>query len=84
LDLRILVVDDASPDGTGAIADELAKQNPRVRVIHRAGKEGLRSAYLTGFASLWTMERKPLPKWTRTFRMIPLKTRGDGFAFGEL
>ena len=49
LDLRILVVDDNSPDGTGAIADELAKQNQRVRVIHRAGKGGLRSAYLTGF-----------------------------------
>ena len=49
LDLRILVVDDNSPDGTGAIADVLARKNPRVRVIHRAGKEGLRSAYLTGF-----------------------------------
>ncbi len=49
LDLRILVVDDNSPDGTGAIADNLAK---RIRVcarFHRAGKEGLRSAYLTGF-----------------------------------
>ena len=40
LDLRILVVDDNSPDGTGAIADELAKQNPHVRVIHRAAKKG--------------------------------------------
>ncbi len=49
LDLRILVVDDNSPDGTGLIADKLAKQDPRVRVIHRTGKEGLRSAYLTGF-----------------------------------
>ena len=49
LDLRILVVDDNSPDGTGAIADELAKKNPGLRVIHRARKEGLRSAYLTGF-----------------------------------
>ncbi|HEY9152998.1 MAG TPA: polyprenol monophosphomannose synthase [Anaerolineales bacterium] len=49
LDLRILVVDDNSPDGTGFIADELAKRNPLIHVIHRAGKEGLRSAYLTGF-----------------------------------
>lgn len=49
LDLQILVVDDNSPDGTGAIADNLAKQNPRLRVIHRAAKEGLRSAYLSGF-----------------------------------
>lgn len=49
LDLRILVVDDNSPDGTGAIADNFAKKDSRVRVIHRANKEGLRSAYLTGF-----------------------------------
>ena len=49
LDLRILIVDDNSPDGTGAIADNLAKKDSRLRVIHRAGKEGLRSAYLTGF-----------------------------------
>ena len=49
LDLWILVVDDNSPDGTGAIADNLAKKDSRVRVIHRAIKEGLRSAYLTGF-----------------------------------
>jgi len=49
LDLRILIVDDNSPDGTGAIADNLAKKDSRVRVIHRANKEGLRSAYLTGF-----------------------------------
>jgi dolichol-phosphate mannosyltransferase len=49
LDLRILIVDDNSPDGTGPIADELAKRDSRVQVIHRAGKEGLRSAYLTGF-----------------------------------
>ena len=49
LDLRILVVDDNSPDGTGAIADELARLDGRLRVLHRGGKEGLRSAYLTGF-----------------------------------
>lgn len=49
LDLRILVVDDNSPDGTGAIADELARRDARLRALHRAGKEGLRSAYLTGF-----------------------------------
>jgi len=49
LELRILVVDDNSPDGTGAIADELARRDARLRVLHRAGKEGLRSAYLTGF-----------------------------------
>lgn len=49
LDLRILVVDDASPDGTGAMADELARELPAVRVIHREGERGLGSAYLAGF-----------------------------------
>jgi dolichol-phosphate mannosyltransferase len=47
-ELDVLVVDDNSPDGTGAIADELAKQ-PRVRVLHRQHKEGLGRAYLAGF-----------------------------------
>lgn len=48
--LSVLVVDDNSPDGTGQIADELAKRYPgRVSVIHRAGKQGLRTAYLEGF-----------------------------------
>lgn len=47
----ILVVDDASPDGTGQIADRLATEHPgRVAVLHRAGKEGLGRAYLAGFA----------------------------------
>jgi dolichol-phosphate mannosyltransferase len=50
LDLNILVVDDNSPDGTGAIAEELAAKHPgRVNVLHRAGKLGLRSAYIEGF-----------------------------------
>ena len=50
LDLRILVVDDNSPDGTGRIADELVLQfSGRVDVLHRPGKMGLRSAYLNGF-----------------------------------
>jgi len=50
-ELSILVVDDNSPDGTGRLADELAAQHPnRVKVLHRAGKEGLGKAYLAGFA----------------------------------
>ncbi len=49
LDLHILIVDDNSPDGTGVIADELAKRSPRLGVIHRTGKLGFGSAYLTGF-----------------------------------
>lgn len=47
--IDILIVDDASPDGTGAIADRIASTEPRVRVLHREGKQGLGSAYLTGF-----------------------------------
>lgn len=48
--LRILVVDDNSPDGTGAIADRLAEKEPeRLQVIHRTGKLGLGTAYITGF-----------------------------------
>jgi dolichol-phosphate mannosyltransferase len=47
---EILVVDDNSPDGTGQLADDLARQNVgRMHVIHRAGKLGLGSAYREGF-----------------------------------
>jgi dolichol-phosphate mannosyltransferase len=50
LDLRVLIVDDNSPDGTGRVADDLAAGNPaQVTVLHRPGKLGLRSAYLNGF-----------------------------------
>ena len=48
---RILVVDDGSPDGTGAIADRLAAAHPgEIEVLHRAGRTGLGPAYLAGFA----------------------------------
>jgi len=50
----VLVVDDNSPDGTGALADELAAADPAVHVLHRAGKGGLGAAYLAGFA--WALE----------------------------
>ena len=46
---RVLVIDDNSPDGTGALADELARELPFVGVVHRARKEGLGPAYLAGF-----------------------------------
>src|SRR5689334_4534402 len=45
----ILVVDDNSPDGTGALADEIAARDPRVHVLHRAGKMGIGTAYIEGF-----------------------------------
>ncbi len=53
--LDVLVVDDNSPDGTGRLADALAEADPRVHVLHRAGKQGLGKAYLAGFR--WALER---------------------------
>lgn len=51
LDLSVLVVDDNSPDGTGAIAQDLSNKHPgKINILHREGKLGLRSAYLEGFA----------------------------------
>jgi dolichol-phosphate mannosyltransferase len=49
------VVDDNSPDGTGAIADTLATESPRVHVLHREAKQGLGKAYLAGFT--WALAR---------------------------
>ena len=49
-DHRILVVDDKSPDGTGAIADALAAELPTVEVLHRPVKDGLGHAYRAGFS----------------------------------
>jgi dolichol-phosphate mannosyltransferase len=54
--LEILVVDDASPDGTGELADRMAEEEPRIHVLHRAGKLGLGTAYLAGFR--WGVERR--------------------------
>jgi dolichol-phosphate mannosyltransferase len=48
-DVDVLVIDDNSPDGTGQLADGIAAREPRVKVLHRAGKEGLGKAYLAGF-----------------------------------
>ena len=52
---HVLVADDNSPDGTGALADALAARDDHVHVLHRAGKEGLGKAYLAVFA--WGLER---------------------------
>ncbi len=49
LDADVLVVDDASPDGTGEVADRLAAADARVRVLHRSRKLGLGTAYIAGF-----------------------------------
>jgi dolichol-phosphate mannosyltransferase len=45
----VLIVDDASPDGTGRLAERLAEELPAVEVLHRGGKQGLGRAYLAGF-----------------------------------
>ena len=50
-DVDVWILDDASPDGTGVIADEIAAGEPRVQVIHRARKAGIGRAYRDGFAA---------------------------------
>ncbi|MEY4000570.1 MAG: hypothetical protein RLZZ626_925 [Actinomycetota bacterium] len=54
-EVEILVVDDASPDGTGAIVDKLAAADSRIHVLHRASKDGLGRAYVAGFE--WGLAR---------------------------
>jgi dolichol-phosphate mannosyltransferase len=51
---HVLVIDDNSPDGTGALADSIAANDSNVEVMHRRGKEGLGAAYLAGFA--WALD----------------------------
>ncbi len=53
--LDVLIVDDGSPDGTGAVADGMAATDPRIHVLHRAGKLGLGTAYIAGFK--WALAR---------------------------
>jgi dolichol-phosphate mannosyltransferase len=60
---HLLVVDDNSPDGTGALADRMAAVDPRVHVLHRPGKQGLGRAYLAGFD--WALGRD----YDRVFEM---------------
>jgi len=48
--VRLMVVDDQSPDGTGDVADDLARRHPgRIEVVHRTGKRGLGRSYVDGF-----------------------------------
>ncbi len=53
--VEVLIVDDGSPDGTGQMADTIAKANARLHVLHRPGKMGLGTAYVQGFA--WGLDR---------------------------
>src|SRR3954452_2950076 len=67
-DADILIVDDNSPDGTGALADELAAADPRVRVLHRGRKQGLGAAYLAAFG--FALDAGPPPDgWQRIVQM---------------
>lgn len=54
-EINVLVVDDNSPDGTGDLADDLARNDHRIHVLHRTVKDGLGAAYLAGFA--WGLAR---------------------------
>jgi dolichol-phosphate mannosyltransferase len=72
LDLHVLVVDDKSPDGTGRIADDLAVTYPdRVAVLHRSGKLGLRSAYLTGFQKVLVGDAQAIVQMDADFSHDP-------------
>ena len=51
-DRGVLIVDDASPDGTGGVADQLARELEEVEVLHRPAKRGIGPAYLAGFADV--------------------------------
>ncbi len=53
--LEVLVVDDGSPDGTGAVVDAMAAADPRIHVLHRKSKLGLGTAYIAGFK--WALAR---------------------------
>jgi dolichol-phosphate mannosyltransferase len=72
LDLSILIVDDNSPDGTGEIADSLAAEYPnKVDVIHREGKLGLRTAYLTGIERALAKEADAIAQMDADFSHEP-------------
>ena len=67
-EVHVLVVDDGSPDGTGALADEFAAADPyRVHVMHRTAKDGMGAAYLAAFG--WGLERG---------YTVPLEMDADG------
>ena len=72
LNLNVLVVDDNSPDGTGELADELSRQHPgRVNVLHRAGKLGLRSAYIEGFRKAFDLGAEAVVQMDADFSHDP-------------
>lgn len=72
LDLTVLVVDDNSPDGTGNFAESLSKKySGRITVLHRAGKLGLRSAYIEGFRKAFKLEPDAIVQMDADFSHDP-------------
>lgn len=73
LDLHLLVVDDNSPDGTGQLAEDLAKQHlGRIDVLRRPGKMGLRSAYLNGFQKILDSDADAIVQMDADFSHDPI------------
>lgn len=73
LDLRLLVVDDNSPDGTGKLAEELSrKHHGKIEVLHRPGKMGLRSAYLNGFQKIFDSDAQAIVQMDADFSHDPV------------
>lgn len=73
-ELSLLVIDDNSPDGTGQIADELTKKYPgRVSVMHRSGKLGLGTAYISGFKQLLATDVDAIAQMDADFSHPPEK-----------
>lgn len=72
LDLGVLVVDDDSPDGTGAIADDLSHSyDGRLWVLHRTAKQGLRSAYIQGFRKAFELGAEAVVQMDADFSHDP-------------
>lgn len=72
--LRLLIIDDNSPDGTGQIADGLCTQYPgRIEVLHRTGKLGLGTAYVTGFKMLLKTDVDAIAQMDADFSHPPEK-----------
>jgi len=72
IDVNILVVDDNSPDGTGQIADDLAKKHlGRIHVLHRPGKLGLKSAYIEGFRRAFDLGAEAIVQMDADFSHDP-------------
>jgi dolichol-phosphate mannosyltransferase len=76
LELTVLVVDDDSPDGTGEIAEDLSHHHPgKVAVLHRAGKQGLRSAYIEGFRKAFALGSDVVVQMDADFSHDPMVLR---------